>query len=271
MRKKIAAVLLAAAITCSLLSGCSDSAAPAPSASSPSASASNSSSSSSASSDKNEENSSSTSTPSQVQAPNANEVKNQSPKVEGLGFYYVPTSYSDSTYYVHYAYKITNPNTSQSTNYVRLEEEIYNISGNVIDTESFYLPKVAANDTVYVSGYHLVKTGDELKGIRYRVVTSAYSSFEDQAVSKIPSSSQLIISNLYRPSGSDKITGIVKNLGQKTVDLKVCAFYTYKNKIYGGRYSYVYSVAPGQSSAFEISTSDEPSEFDSYTVYASVN
>lgn len=210
MRKKIAAVLLAAAITCSFLSGCSDSGAPAPSTSTPTSSAP----AASSPADKNEENSSSTSAPSQVQVPNTNEVKNQTPKVEGLGFYCVPSS-SSSTYRVYYGYKITNPNTSQSTKYIRLEEEIYNASGNVVDTESFFLPKIAANDTVYVSGYHVVKTGEELQGIKYRVATSTYSSFEDQNESKIPSSSQLIVSNLYRPSGSDKITGIVKNTGKK--------------------------------------------------------
>lgn len=268
MRKKIATVLLAAAITCSFLSGCSDSGAPAPSTSTPTSSAP--AASSPATTDKNEENSSSTSAPSQVQVPNTNEVKNQTPKVEGLGFYCVPSS-SSSTYRVYYSYKITNPNTSQSTKYIRLEEEIYNASGNVVDTESFFLPKIAANDTVYVSGYHVVKTGEELQGIKYRVATSTYSSFEDQNESKIPSSSQLIVSNLYRPSGSDKITGIVKNTGKKTVDLKVCAFYKCDNQIYGGDYSYVYSIAPGQSSAFEISTSNAPSEFDSYMVYASVS
>lgn len=280
MRKRIPCAILSVVLVCALLVGCSGEASSNSQAASNAASSSNSSSAESvpsSSSSAESESEATSDSASSSEAPDV--VKDQMPIVTCTGVRSVSMTKDNMLQEVYTCFQIKNPNEKQTVRSLCLELTFYDANGSTVKTETMVLlPTIAAKDTVWVS--HSTNVwGDRSKEKNERVTRVSYklnsvvsnAVFVDQEEVQTPSSSELVVSNLSRPNGANKITGTVTNKGKRKVTVILSSVYKCGSTMEAGNSAAVNYLAPGESMAFEIDASNEPEKYDSYGVYPQVN
>lgn len=281
MKQKFIAVLLSLAMVCIFLTGCDGSEAPASPSESHASGADSSASdtvskpeapaaSSSTSAPSSSENSasSSTSAPSSSENSASSTTESDKPLVIGNNSsYYIQ---SGDYYYCYYLVELTNPNTTKAVRYAELNTTIKNKDGKVLRSSSEYLPTIAANDTIYYTGYVMVQS--EEPDFAHYTVEYSTSSFVNQRAVKVARSSELKVSNTYWQESSssfNRFTGEVTNTSKYDLSsVKVMVLYKVDGKIYGGDSTSVVNLPAGATKSFEILAHKLPVDTYEYMIVA---
>lgn len=267
MKQKFIAVLLSLAMVCVFLTGCDGSEAPA-SPSESHASGADSSASDTVSKPEAPAASSSTSAPSSSENSASSTTESDKPLVIGNNSsYYIQ---SGDYYYCYYLVELTNPNTTKAVRYAELNTTIKNKDGKVLRSSSEYLPTIAANDTIYYTGYVMVQS--EEPDFAHYTVEYSTSSFVNQRAVKVARSSELKVSNTYWQESSssfNRFTGEVTNTSKYDLSsVKVMVLYKVDGKIYGGDSTSVVNLPAGATKSFEILAHKLPVDTYEYMIVA---
>ncbi len=225
--------------------------------------------SSSASGAESEPASSSSSSSAESKPAKEDEEQFQSLLVEDCGYYYTGRQGSNYCYNFYY-FKIKNPNKDKAVKNSKINYVIRNSDNKILTSTVIYLPAIAADDTVEISGSVIVSASENPASAEYKIEYNKYG-IVDQETAKVVKSSELVVSNPYRvKSGAyAHFTGEVTNKSdQDLTSVKVMLLYRKDGRIYGGDSWLVGTLAAGETKAFDMITLFELSEYDSYTIVA---
>ena len=147
---------------------------------------------------------------------------------------------------------------------------IRNSDNKILKSTVIYLPAIAADDTVEISGSVILSASENPVSAEYKIEYNDYG-IVDQETAKVVKSSELVVSNTYRvkPGAYAHFTGEVTNKSnQDLTSVKVMLLYRKDGRIYGGDNWLVGTLAAGETKAFDMVTLFELSEYDSYTIVA---
>ena len=189
--------------------------------------------------------------------------------VEDCGYYYTGRQGSNYCYNFYY-FKIKNPNKDKAVKSGKINYVIRNSDNKILTSTVIYLPAIAADDTVEISGSVILSASENPASAEYKIEYNNYG-IVDQETAKVVKSSELVVSNTYRvKSGAyAHFTGEVTNKSnQDLTSVKVMLLYRKDGRIYGGDNWLVGTLAAGETKAFDMVTLFELSEYDSYTIVA---
>lgn len=186
--------------------------------------------------------------------------------------------YGATKYYVYYAVQIENPNPDYAVDFASLKVTIYGSDGSILKVENETLDWVAENDAYWYAGYVSLDADEGVpKRIEYKVNADEWSFHKASTDNQIIRSGELAVTNVSkRGSGYNlRYTGQITNNSQFTCSMvKVMVIYKMKdvegNEVpVGGDHTYITeSLAPGQTTAFELYPSSEFTGYSSYEVIA---
>lgn len=189
--------------------------------------------------------------------------------VEDCGYYYTGRQGSNYCYNFYY-FKIKNPNKDKAVKSGKINYVIRNSDNKILTSTVIYLPAIAADDTVEISGSVILSASENPASAEYKIEYNKYG-IVDQETAKVVKSSELVVSNTYRvKSGAyAHFTGEVTNKSnQDLTSVKVMLLYHKDGRIYGGDSWLVGTLAAGETKAFDMVTLYELSKYDSYTIVA---
>lgn len=263
MRKKIAAVVLAAMLACASFTGCTSSSpasSSAPSSSKPaSSSASNS---SSASSSATSNSTSSSESPSSSSSPFESTAKKL--RIDNYTYYTVKDSVN--YYHVFYCFTVTNTNQYKDFNLIGLNLTVKNAEGIVLDSDRTFIPPIAAGDTITFGGEILVSGGIPTS-LSYNTSYPSYYMTNPSLTKQ----SDLKVFNTARVNSSlwPSFTGEITNTSSKDltfVDVRV--YYRKDGKLLAGENTYISRLNAGETVSFNIMASTEIADYDSFVIIA---
>lgn len=167
-----------------------------------------------------------------------------------------------------YAVEVTNANKSKAAEFNQVTVTIKNAAGQVLATDTEYTGTIAAGDTIRYAG-SIVYQGDEPASITVSVSTPSHGYVDNDRADVIPSS-DLEVSNVakFNEDYYSRITGEVTNQSEKECTLvRVSVIFKKNGEIIGGTYAYVQNLNAGGKTAFEINYPSDL-DFDAYEVVA---
>lgn len=273
MKRKFAALLLSAAMLCTLLAGCSDSSSPTPS--NPNPPASSSSSSTNTPSDDNNNNNgndNNNSDNSNTTKPGDSDTDSATlPSIVPVITYnsVFSESLGGNLYQNYFCFTATNPNTINDFTEGTLTFTYKDADGNSLGTIKMPLPPIPAGDTITFGTWK--PTEDTVAAsctFTYEFSPKGVLVHDDTVLAK---HSTLVVSDLKRTETSYiSYTGKITNTS--SVNMKVVAFHLYYVKdgkpYLSGYTQYIYDLAPGETKTFQIISNaiHEMKDYDSLMV-----
>ena len=271
MRRTFAALLLSAAMVCSILAGCSSSgpASSTPSTSKPSNDTSTTTPPGGNNSNSNNNNNNNNST---TKPDNSDNSGSTLPSIIPKVVYNSTYSYQEDKYYQNFScFTITNPNTVNDFTWGTITVTYKDADGKTVGTGRKTLPPIAAGDTVtYTTWLTTVDVKPESCSFTYDFPVSGVLVHSNTTVAK---QSDLVVSDAARnETYCAEYTCKVKN--NSSISMKhviVHLYYVKDGKTYpAGNPNYIYDLAPGktQSCKIPISYSGEMKDYDSFKLIA---
>lgn len=276
MKRKFAALLLSAAMLCTLLTGCSDSSSPTPSNPNPPASSSNSSTNTpsdnndSNSDNKNDNDNSNTTKP-------GNDAATLPSVIPIITYNSVFSEYlGDNLYQNYFCFTATNPNTTNDFTNGSLTFTYKDSAGNSLGTLKLPLPPIPAGDTITLGTWKPTEgTAAASCTYTYEFSPKGVLVHDDTVLAK---HSTLVVSDFKRTEysgGGILYTGKITNTSSvNMVAADVNLYYIKDEKTYLADYTQTISgLAPGETKTFQFSSnvSSEMKDYDSLMVIAYQN
>lgn len=276
MKRKFAALLLSAAMLCTLLTGCSDSSSPTPSNPNPPASSSNSSTNTpsdnndSNSDNKNDNDNSNTTKP-------GNDAATLPSVIPIITYNSVFSEYlGDNLYQNYFCFTATNPNTTNDFTNGSLTFTYKDSAGNSLGTLKLTLPPIPAGDTITFGTWKPTEgTAAARCTYTYEFSPKGVLVHDDKVLAK---HSALVVSDFTRTessSGSVTYTGKITNTSSiNMMAVNVDLYYIKDGKPYLADYTdTITNLAPGETKSFLFASNVvfEMEDYDSLQVIAYQN
>lgn len=276
MKRKFAALLLSAAMLCTLLTGCSDSSSPTPSNPNPPASSSNSSTNTpsdnndSNSDNKNDNDNSNTTKP-------GNDAATLPSVIPIITYNSVFSEYlGDNLYQNYFCFTATNPNTTNDFTNGSLTFTYKDSAGNSLGTLKLTLPPIPAGDTITFGTWKPTEgTAAASCTYTYEFSPKGVLVHDDKVLAK---HSALVVSDFTRTessSGSVTYTGKITNTSSiNMMAVNVDLYYIKDGKPYLADYTdTITNLAPGETKSFLFASNVvfEMEDYDSLQVIAYQN
>ena len=276
MKRKFAALLLSAAMLCTLLTGCSDSSSPTPSNPNPPASSSNSSTNTpsdnndSNSDNKNDNDNSNTTKP-------GNDAATLPSVIPIITYNSVFSEYlGDNLYQNYFCFTATNPNTTNDFTNGSLTFTYKDSAGNSLGTLKLPLPPIPAGDTITFGTWKPTEgTAAASCTYTYEFSPKGVLVHDDKVLAK---HSALVVSDFTRTessSGSVTYTGKITNTSSiNMMAVNVDLYYIKDGKPYLADYTdTITNLAPGETKSFLFASNVvfEMEDYDSLQVIAYQN
>lgn len=276
MKRKFAALLLSAAMLCTLLTGCSDSSSPTPSNPNPPASSSNSSTNTpsdnndSNSDNKNDNDNSNTTKP-------GNDAATLPSVIPIVTYNSVFSNYlGDNTYQNYFCFTATNPNMVNDFTDGSLTFTYKDSAGNSLGTLKLTLPPIPAGDTITFGTWKPTEgTAAASCTYTYEFSPKGVLVHDDKVLAK---HSALVVSDFTRTessSGSVTYTGKITNTSSiNMMAVNVDLYYIKDGKPYLADYTdTITNLAPGETKSFLFASNVvfEMEDYDSLQVIAYQN
>lgn len=186
-----------------------------------------------------------------------------SKKEEMLDLEIAESGYSMDGDYLNYGVKVHNPNKSYYIEFPTYVVTAYAEDNSVLATEDQTLYVIAPNEEIYWCGQIDCKGQTPAK-----VEFTTKKDTEDYTKNGKDMNSKISVDNVNKIDDeySTSFTGIVKNDYNSSIDAAIILILRKDGAIVGGEYTFVDSVASGQSSAFEIGVYHDI-DYNSYEVY----
>lgn len=229
MRKRILAVLLAAAMCVLLLAGCSDSGSAG------------------------------------INGGNGNQTSSSgSASVKLLGAsWYRSGSYINQTY----AVEVTNNNKNKAISLAQLTVTVKDAEDRIVKTDTSYTGTIAAGDTVRYVGYCMFQGGEPSK-ISVSISTPSYG-YVDNSTAIYSSELSVSNVNYIPGQYYSRVTGQVTNSSKNDASMvRVSIIFKKNGTVLGGTYSYITNVNAGSTVPFEVMIDESGIDFDTYQVTA---
>ena len=244
MRRKFAALLLSAAMVCSILAGCSSSgpASSTPSTSKPSNDTSTTTppgGNNNSNNNSNNNNGNSGNTKPGNSGNDSSDSSNSSTvqklRIDNFNYNIVPSGTGSKYSYVYVSFSVANPNKDYDIQSVRIDYSIKDTTGAVIETDWDYLPPLASGDST-LFGVELSVENATVKNVSYTVSYGSCVATK-HADTNFPKNSSLKISNVSYDSNDGTfdwpyVKGTVSNISSSDISgVNIKVFYKKNGKI----------------------------------------
>lgn len=268
MKRKFAALLLSAAMLCTLLTGCSDSSSPTPSNPNPPASSSSGSTSTPSDDNNNNSGNSNTTKPGDSDTDSATLPS----VVPVITYNSVFSNYlGDNTYQNYFCFTATNPNMVNDFTDGSLTFTYKDSAGNSLGTLKLTLPPIPAGDTITFGTWKPTEgTAAASCTYTYEFSPKGVLVHDDKVLAK---HSALVVSDFTRTENSGGFvtcTGKITNTSSvNMISVFVDLYYIKDGKPYLSGYTqYISKLAPGETKSFQFVSSFEMEDYDSLQVIA---
>ena len=263
MRRKFAALLLSAAMVCSILAGCSSSG---PASSTPSTSKPSNDTSTTTPPGGNNSNNNNGNSTTEPDNSNSDSTSNSSTvqklRIDNFGYSVIKGTSSQSSH-VHTFFSITNPNKDYDVKSVHIRYYVKDENGAVIGTAWYDLPLLAPGDSTLFGAEIFVDSGT-VKSVSYTVIYDScvatkhsdtnfpkYSDLKASNISYVPNSGNFdwprIKGTLFNASSSD-VTGVCIQVFYKK-NGKIVAYDC--GYLKDDNYNFI-TLHPGESAPFDV-------------------
>lgn len=174
---------------------------------------------------------------------------------------------SDTSPYIMYSVKVTNPNEDYYVNSAAINVTAYDAEGNILASTPQSWGPIAPGESVYFAGQadcnQVAPANVEFE------VTNTKDDYSENPDREALTELEVSNTNIMQDQFSSSVTGVVKNTMDEDIGGSWVSVIFYKEgAMIGGKFTFTEGISSGGEMPFDISIYQMPEGYDDYKVYA---